>query len=647
MVVVVFGSAGRQMVLVNGFGIGGAGPGSALLSPHTLELSEATLTVTSCASLGWPGGLSHLQQGRGRLRLLLGLASPARILGGGDPRAPVPKKPRLSLGWDKGQLGEKELGGGNSRSRELGDNGLPYRPEMMRKPPGPGDCPEGKAPDLDSRRGRTSGAGRSLSQRPALGSNLKAEGSLSVAAQGSGPAEGPVQLCDSGISPTEEVVRRCALMKALLRSQDKSESRGGHEYVLSCTDVSPPLPSCSTFPYTDKFYCGQTALHIAIERGPPKSLPSRWTEYCLGAEAGSALGLRAAGGKSLTGCRGLPGEYPLSLAACTCQPDMVRFLMARADSDLARTQDTFGNTVLHALVLRAQNQLVMVKMYLLVLELSEERRLRDGTASMSHLEKVRNLQGLTPLQLAAKEGQLELFQCILTRELSLGDSMTYLGRRFCEWSYGPISCSLYDLSELDTTEPNSALKMVAFHPDMEKASDLLAVEPLRSLLQAKWASFAGALFAVSTAWYLSYIGLFTALTAQRPGMEGSQVIFLVLGPWSPPPLAQGPSPLPGPAGTGSSPPPTEMPIQTPAQGTERFLSCRDKRPRGWAGSVLTSLGPRGVRQRPDVENPQARRGASGSLAGGLFWGSRDLRETLRSKTGGQGRRMATFQVTML
>ncbi|KAM9035926.1 transient receptor potential cation channel subfamily V member 3-like isoform 3-T3 [Sarcophilus harrisii] len=146
---------------------------------------------------------------------------------------------------------------------------------------------------------------------------------------------------------------------------------------------------------------------------------------------------------------------------------MVSFLMAWADSDLARAQDTFGNTVLHALVLRAQNQLVMVKMYLLVLKLSEERRLRDGTASMSHLEKVRNLQGLTPLQLAAKEGQLELFQCILTRELSLGDTLTYLGRRFCEWSYGPISCSLYDLSELDTTEPNSALKMVAFHPDME------------------------------------------------------------------------------------------------------------------------------------------------------------------------------------
>ncbi|KAM9035925.1 transient receptor potential cation channel subfamily V member 3-like isoform 2-T2 [Sarcophilus harrisii] len=255
--------------------------------------------------------------------------------------------------------------------------------------------------------------------------------------------------------------------------------------------------------------------------GPDPPRPSR-TEYSLGAKAGSALGPGAAGGKSLTGCRGLPGEYPLSLAACTCQPDMVSFLMAWADSDLARAQDTFGNTVLHALVLRAQNQLVMVKMYLLVLKLSEERRLRDGTASMSHLEKVRNLQGLTPLQLAAKEGQLELFQCILTRELSLGDTLTYLGRRFCEWSYGPISCSLYDLSELDTTEPNSALKMVAFHPDMETASDLLVVEPLRSLLQAKWASFAGALFAVSTAWYLSYIGLFTALTAQRPGMEGSQ-----------------------------------------------------------------------------------------------------------------------------
>ncbi|KAM9038004.1 transient receptor potential cation channel subfamily V member 3-like [Sarcophilus harrisii] len=388
---------------------------------------------------------------------------------------------------------------------------MDIRPEMMRKPPGPGDCPEGKAPDLDLQRPHKF--------REHFFSSIAAGDLEAVREQLQEILRHNLKLSDQELR--EEVTGKTCLMKALLRSQDKSEKAVEDMVMLLLHHAqdSGDLPKLLNASYTDKFYCGQTALHIAIERGL-KVIVERLVEWGADVRA-RATGLFFQPNPITEDCFYF-GEYPLSLAACTCQPDMVRFLMARADSDLARTQDTFGNTVLHALVLRAQNQLVMVKMYLLVLELSEERRLRDGTASMSHLEKVRNLQGLTPLQLAAKEGQLELFQCILTRELSLGHAMTYLGRRFCEWSYGPISCSLYDLSELDTTEPNSALKMVAFHPDMEKASDLLAVEPLRSLLQAKWASFAGALFAVSTAWYLSYIGLFTALTAQRPGMEGSQ-----------------------------------------------------------------------------------------------------------------------------
>ncbi|GAA6092147.1 transient receptor potential cation channel subfamily V member 1-like, partial [Tachysurus ichikawai] len=46
------------------------------------------------------------------------------------------------------------------------------------------------------------------------------------------------------------------------------------------------------------------------------------------------------------------GELPLSLAACTNQKDIVDLLMEKANM---RLKDTLGNTVLHALVMVADN----------------------------------------------------------------------------------------------------------------------------------------------------------------------------------------------------------------------------------------------------------------------------------------------------
>ncbi|XP_078003581.1 transient receptor potential cation channel subfamily V member 3-like [Phascolarctos cinereus] len=224
-------------------------------------------------------------------------------------------------------------------------------------------------------------------------------------------------------------------------------------------------------------------------------------------------------------------------------------------------------------------------MYELVLELSEARRLRDSPASKTHLEKLRNQQGLTPLQLAAKEGQHELFQCILNRERPVGDPLHHLSRRFLEWTYGPVSCSLYDLSEVDTTEAQSALKMAVFNPDLEKAYKLLEVEPLHSLLESKWTSFAAPMFAISTAWYLVYMGLFTAITAHRPGTEGE--------PGDPPHLrAPDPScPTPCLLAQGSLP--------LPSHGGSPQLSRLGKGPFAWASE--------GWRENPELlgqEHPE-------------------------------------------
>lgn len=100
------------------------------------------------------------------------------------------------------------------------------------------------------------------------------------------------------------------------------------------------------------------------------------------------------------------GELPLSLAACTNQPDIVSFLLEnpykRAD---LTDKDSQGNTVLHTLVVIADNTTdntdMIAKMYdeiLIQHNKLEKKRIQ--------LEAIENNQGLTPLKLAAKQGKI-------------------------------------------------------------------------------------------------------------------------------------------------------------------------------------------------------------------------------------------------
>lgn len=102
---------------------------------------------------------------------------------------------------------------------------------------------------------------------------------------------------------------------------------------------------------------------------------------------------------------GSSGELPLSLAACTNQADVVDFLMAnehqRADAKLTDSQ---GNTVLHALVVVADNSEentdMITSMYDRILKTSA--RLHPTL----NLEDIENLKGLTPLKMAARTGKI-------------------------------------------------------------------------------------------------------------------------------------------------------------------------------------------------------------------------------------------------
>ncbi|KAL4593507.1 hypothetical protein GN956_G26580, partial [Arapaima gigas] len=100
-----------------------------------------------------------------------------------------------------------------------------------------------------------------------------------------------------------------------------------------------------------------------------------------------------------------PGELPLSLAACTNQRDVVDFLMDNPyqKANVMET-DSLGNTVLHALVLVADNSRentdFINSMYDHIL--TRAARLYPET----RLEDSENKEGLTPLKLAAKTGKI-------------------------------------------------------------------------------------------------------------------------------------------------------------------------------------------------------------------------------------------------
>lgn len=109
------------------------------------------------------------------------------------------------------------------------------------------------------------------------------------------------------------------------------------------------------------------------------------------------------GAPSLTPCPA--GELPLSLAACTNQPHIVKYLTENPHKKAdMRRQDSRGNTVLHALVAIAdntrENTKFVTKMYDLLL-LKCARLFPD-----SNLEAVLNNDGLSPLMMAAKTGKI-------------------------------------------------------------------------------------------------------------------------------------------------------------------------------------------------------------------------------------------------
>ncbi|KAJ8793723.1 hypothetical protein J1605_003534 [Eschrichtius robustus] len=201
--------------------------------------------------------------------------------------------------------------------------------------------------------------------------------------------------------PTEGSTGKTCLMKAMLNLREGTNAC--IEPLLQIDrDSGNPRPLVNA-QCTDEYYQGHSALHIAIEK---RSLPC----VKLLVENGADVHARACGQffqkKSQETCFYF-GEMPLSLAACTKQWDVVTYLLENPHQPASlQAADSLGNTALHALVMiadnSAENTELVTHMY--------DGLLQAGArlCPTVQLEDIPNLQGLTPLKLAAKEGKIEV-----------------------------------------------------------------------------------------------------------------------------------------------------------------------------------------------------------------------------------------------
>uniref|UniRef100_A0A8D3ARQ6 Transient receptor potential cation channel, subfamily V, member 4 n=1 Tax=Scophthalmus maximus TaxID=52904 RepID=A0A8D3ARQ6_SCOMX len=317
---------------------------------------------------------------------------------------------------------------------------------------------------------------------------------------------------------TDEEFREPSTGKTCLPKALLNLYSGQNDTIPLLVDIAEKTGNLREFinsPFRDLFYRGQTALHIAIER--------RCKQYVeLLVENGADV--HAQGGYFYF------GELPLSLAACTNQPDIVHYLTENPHkkADLRR-QDSRGNTVLHALVHIADNTKdntrFLTKMYDLLLIKSAK------LYPECSLETVLNSDDMSPLMMAAKLGKIGVFQHIIRREIK-DEEVRHLSRKFKDWAYGPVYSSLYDLSSLDTCgEEASVLEILVYNSRNENRHEMLAVEPINELLRAKWQKFGAVTFYISVVSYLITMIIFTLVAYYHPtqGRVGVKPVKLNCG----------------------------------------------------------------------------------------------------------------------
>nr|XP_033814054.1 transient receptor potential cation channel subfamily V member 6-like [Geotrypetes seraphini] len=249
-------------------------------------------------------------------------------------------------------------------------------------------------------------------------------------------------------------------------------------------------PSLINKPMDCDLYKGETALHIAIVNQNfemVKELLARKADT----ENSRAIGqFFAAGNKGQC----YYGEYVLSFAACTGNEEVFRLLVENGAP--LHSQDTQGNTVLHTLVLHP-NKFMACKMYDFLASLTTKEIVRS-------LESITNKHGFTPLKLAAHEGNMLMFQCLVKKN------------RNVYWTLGPMIATLYDLTGIDSWNDRNSILDIICNSKNNEARNLLTVTPVKELLHYKWIHYGYKYFLLWTLLYVLYTIILTVCCLYRP-----------------------------------------------------------------------------------------------------------------------------------
>ncbi|XP_011912892.1 PREDICTED: transient receptor potential cation channel subfamily V member 5 [Cercocebus atys] len=243
-------------------------------------------------------------------------------------------------------------------------------------------------------------------------------------------------------------------------------------------------------PTTCEAFAGQTALHIAVVNQNVNLVRALLARR-------ASVSARATGTAFCRSPRNLIyfGEHPLSFAACVNSEEIVRLLIEHG-ADI-RAQDSLGNTVLHILILQP-NKTFACQMYNLLLSY-------DGHGDhMQPLDLVPNHQGLTPFKLAAVEGNTVMFQHLMQK------------RRHIQWTYGPLTSILYDLTEIDSWGEELSFLELVVSSDKREARQILEQTPVKELVSFKWNKYGRPYFCILAALYLLYMICFTTCCVYRP-----------------------------------------------------------------------------------------------------------------------------------
>ncbi|KAK5862140.1 hypothetical protein PBY51_017568 [Eleginops maclovinus] len=260
------------------------------------------------------------------------------------------------------------------------------------------------------------------------------------------------------------------------------------EAAVALMDGAPELIN---EPMTSELFQGVTPLHIAVVNQNINLV------HHLITRGGDVATPRVTGLYFRKRIGGLIyyGEHILSFAACAGNEDIISMLIDAGAS--TRVQDYRGNTVLHILVLQPNKTISCQAIELIMARDAELDQLLP-------LDMVPNYRGLTPFKLAAREGNTVAFQHLVNK------------RRVVQWSLGPLTSNLYDLSEIDSWADNMSVLELIVGSHQREARRILEVTPVRQLVSLKWNLYGKHYFRLLLLLYLLYIGTFTLCCAYRP-----------------------------------------------------------------------------------------------------------------------------------